>query len=383
MRRLTNEEFLNKLYSLKGNDYTPLEEYVNAKTPIKVRCNKCGDVFETRAENLYNGGCLKCGYEMMKNKQRKTDKQFKKEVCDLVGDEYTFIDKYVNNTTKLKVKHNKCEHCYEVTPRDFLSGRRCPNCKGKRISKSSRLSHEEFMEKLNEVLEDDYVVLNEYKNAKTKLKVKHLKCGRVYEVSPYKLLNGNRCSHCVFKELGEKNSKKHTDFIKELTELYGEEYEVLSEYINNRTKIKVKHNKCGFIYEVTPDAMLRGNGCPRCKQSKGELKITRLLEEYKIKFKPQYKFSDCVYKDKLPYDFAILDNNDKIVALIEYQGEQHYKPIDFFGGKDSFKEQVEKDNIKRDYAKSKNIPLIEIPFYTKDIKGVLINNTRINKLIPR
>ena len=60
--------------------------------------------------------------------------------------------------------------------------------------------------------------------------------------------------------------------------------------------------------------------------------------------------------------------------LIEYQGIQHFKPIDTFGGEERFKYQQEKDNIKRAFAKENNIKLIEIPYTYKtkeDIKKFL------------
>ena len=64
--------------------------------------------------------------------KRKTDAEFKKEVFDLVGSEYEFLDSYVNSYTKIKVKHNKCGHIYEVRPNLFLNnGSRCPYCCGK------------------------------------------------------------------------------------------------------------------------------------------------------------------------------------------------------------------------------------------------------------
>lgn len=62
--------------------------------------------------------------------KRKTDEQFKREAYDLVGDEYTFLDLYVNAHTKLRVKHNKCGNVYEIKPNDFLNGSRCSYCSG-------------------------------------------------------------------------------------------------------------------------------------------------------------------------------------------------------------------------------------------------------------
>lgn len=380
MRKLTNIEFLEKLHSLKGDDYTPIEEYKGARVRIKFKCNKCGDVFETTPDNIYNGGCIKCGYESMKKNQRKTNDYFLKEVFNLVGNEYTFIDKYVNNTTKLNVVHNTCNHKYAVTPRDFLRGSRCPNCKNKRISEGVRLTHDEYMRRLKNVAGDEYTVLNEYKNARTKIKIRHNRCGSEYEIYPSKLLSGNKCRQCVFKDMGLKMSKKHDEFIKEILDLFRDEFEIIGEYKNNKTKIDVKHNKCGYIYKVTPDALLRGNGCPKCKESKGEKMISKILKDNNISFERQYKFDDCKYKDKLIFDFALKDKG-VVIGLIEYQGIQHYKPVSIFGGEYSFRVQQIKDNIKRKYAKDNNIPLIEIPYYKEDICNFLINE--ISKSIPR
>lgn len=61
--------------------------------------------------------------------KRKTDEQFKQEVFDLVGNEYTFLDQYTNNQTKLRVKHIKCGNIYRVLPSNFLKGTRCPYCR--------------------------------------------------------------------------------------------------------------------------------------------------------------------------------------------------------------------------------------------------------------
>ncbi|OGS71541.1 MAG: hypothetical protein A3F91_08355 [Flavobacteria bacterium RIFCSPLOWO2_12_FULL_35_11] len=43
---------------------------------------------------------------------------------------------------------------------------------------------------------------------------------------------------------------------------------------------------------------------------------------------------------------------------IEYQGEQHYQPIDFFGGKESFKANKLRDERKKSIAKENNCHLI-------------------------
>ena len=67
----------------------------------------------------------------------------------------------------------------------------------------------------------------------------------------------------------------------------------------------------------------------------------------------------------LRFDFAILDSNNNIKYLLECQGEQHYKPVEKFGGVDGYEALLQNDELKRTYAKKHKIPLIEIPYKYK------------------
>ena len=64
---------------------------------------------------------------------KKTNKEFLNEVKELVRNEYTFLEDYVNNKIKILCRHNKCGNEYLVSPNRFLSGRRCPYCSGKKV----------------------------------------------------------------------------------------------------------------------------------------------------------------------------------------------------------------------------------------------------------
>lgn len=233
--------------------------------------------------------------------KRKTDAEFKKEVFDLVGSEYTFLDNYVNNHTKLRVKHNKCCRIYKVTPTYFFEGKRCPWCSIKA------------------------------------------------------------------------NKKTSEQFKQEVFDLVGNEYTFLDTYVDARTKLRVKHNKCGYIYKVKPTVFLNGSRCPCCNSPKGELIISKILDTLNISYEPQKTFEDLKDKSYLSYDFYIPDQN----ILIEYQGIQHYQSVDVFGGKSQFKIQQKHDKMKADYAKDHNYNLISIP-YTNDtlskIKKYLIKH---------
>lgn len=72
----------------------------------------------------------------------------------------------------------------------------------------------------------------------------------------------------------------------------------------------------------------------------------------------KYSFDDCIYKRKLRFDFYLPDYN----VCIEFQGLQHYIAVDYMGGDVDFQNRQIRDNIKKEYCKSNNIYLIEIPY---------------------
>ena len=125
---------------------------------------------------------------------------------------------------------------------------------------------------------------------------------------------------------------------------------------------------CGAVKDVSGHSMKSGNtiSCGCKKRSVGEMIIDQLLATNEITFKPEYIFTDLVSSrgGYVRFDFAILDTNGMPIRLIEFDGLQHYKPIDYFGGHDSFQNLKENDELKNQYALSHNIPLVRIP-YTK------------------
>lgn len=123
---------------------------------------------------------------------------------------------------------------------------------------------------------------------------------------------------------------------------------------------------CGNVVFFPTRYLLSMNvkSCGCESRSYGELEIRKQLKELSISFKEQYTFSDCLTENNRPirYDFALFDESENIICLIEYNGQQHYQAIDYFGGEEKFKQQQLRDNIKRNYCLNKNIPLIEIPY---------------------
>ena len=146
-------------------------------------------------------------------------------------------------------------------------------------------------------------------------------------------------------------------------------YTLLSEkYINNSTKLKMICPNGHVINSLTWNRFQQGDRCPKCKESKGEKEITKVLNDLNIDFKSQHKFDDCKFKKQLPFDFYIPQLN----IIIEYDGELHYMIKEHRGGFDGFVDRIIRDTIKTEYCKKNNIRLIRIPYWEfKNIEKIL------------
>lgn len=166
--------------------------------------------------------------------------------------------------------------------------------------------------------------------------------------------------------------KTTEQFKKEVYALVGDSHTVLSNYINSTTKVKMKHNVCGYEWMTEPGAFLHvGVTCPYCNLSSNEKEIANWLNKYEINYEIQYRFDDCKYKKPLPFDFAVFNDKDELILLIEYDGEQHFREVKFGGKNDTesiniFKETKIRDKIKDEYCKTNNYRLLRIPYFEFD-----------------
>ena len=129
-------------------------------------------------------------------------------------------------------------------------------------------------------------------------------------------------------------------------------------YTDAHHKVIINCPKHGDFSQL-PSAHVRGNGCSICSSSKGELRVLKYLDNKKIENTQQKTFDDCKYKSKLPFDFYLPKYN----TCIEYDGEQHYNPIEKWGGVKNLENIKLRDSIKTKYCSDNNITLIRIPYW--------------------
>ena len=229
-----------------------------------------------------------------------------------------------------------------------------------------RKTHEQYVDQLNRA-KPGYTLLTQYKSSRHKVTVRHEECGTIFNPLADNLLKRSGCPICARKAFGKHKRPSKEQFRELFKRVFGDEYTLLSDYVRSTEKVMVRHNKCNHNYEVLPgNAIHKGSGCPRCYSSKGEKLVERTLEELSVKFKKQHTFVDCVDRGRLKFDFAIIDDSNAVKALIEFDGEQHFKPKLAFGGVEEFRNTKRRDQIKDKYCEDSGIPLLRIPFFNVD-----------------
>ena len=267
---------------------------------------------------------------------------------------YLLSDTYKNNRDKLKVM---ClyGHKYMVNWDNFYNKKsRCPYCYGRYLTYEQVKSYIE--ETGSKLISDTYV------NAHTHLNVK-CKCGNIYPITWNNYKRGKRCPKCCH------NRKIDINYVKDFA--LNEGYEVLSsEYINAYERLAFRCNK-GHNFNIPWCYFQSGTRCLYCRNSKGEEKVAHFLNKSSIKNIPQHTFDDCFYNKKglLRFDFYLPELN----TIIEYDGKQHFEPVDFAGkgikwAEKQFIKCVERDKIKNQYCKDNSIKLIRIPYW--DINNI-------------
>lgn len=203
-------------------------------------------------------------------------------------------------------------------------------------------------------------------------------CGKEVSVTKKSLINGKTKSCGCYRS--EVTTKKNT--LDLTNKRYGKliALENTFELTKHRSYIWKCLCDCGNIcYHSAEELQSNKVGSCGCKLiSKGEYIIQSLLNDNNISFSREFTFPDLKNPKTnvaLRYDFALFENN-QLIKLIEFDGEQHFKDkSDFF--RDTLEEIQQRDVIKNNYALNKKIPLIRIPYW--ELENLTIEDLLSNK----
>ena len=151
---------------------------------------------------------------------------------------------------------------------------------------------------------------------------------------------------------------------------------VIEEFENDTKQRKwLCQCQCGNKTILTSHILMSGHtqscGCIRSESvSTWESLIDETLKSLGVSFEREKMFDDCRNVYPLRFDFYIPDIN----TCIEYDGEQHIAPIEYFGGEKAYITRVQNDQIKTNYCAENNINLIRISSKSKKEVIEIINN---------
>jgi len=278
--------------------------------------------------------------------------------------DYSLVD-YNNCMTKVKIIC-QIHGVFEQTPLNHLNGHICKKCSSYNVSVYQR-KDKEFFEKVSIKFGNKYdYSLVRYKNRKSKVRIICPTHGEFLSTPVNHLKVG-----CVKCSKSERRRVNKNIFIDKSVDSHRNRYDYSDvEYISDKIKVRIICPTHGYFLQKPNDHIL-GVGCPSCSCSKGELKILNYLSDNSIEFEPQKKFDGCLFINNLVFDFYLPSHN----ICIEFDGKQHFKPIDFFGGIPVYNETKIRDGIKDQYCIDKSIKLIRMPYYDSDnVYKILDNN---------
>lgn len=287
--------------------------------------------------------------------KRKTQEQFEKDVYERLGEDYKLLSPYPGSHGQVKMLHYPCGNEFLKNVHDIISkSSGCPYCNGAQPAKYNE-------QWVKEHTLAPYAYVKGYAGMKTKCWFYCSKCNTEFLQQPARLINQKiyGCNCCVTKK------KTHKEFLEELGEKCLAEYSVLDEYINIDTKIRFQHLKCGTIFDIDPYHFIfryKKIYCPICyyKKSKGEIVIAKFLTEHNILFHKEFVFPNLLNSR---FDFYL----PQYQIAIEYDGEQHFKAIEPWGGEEQLINTQNRDEIKNQYCIDNNIKLFRIPYYDFDL----------------
>ena len=363
----------------------------NSSIVVTNKCDHCGKehdvIFDNYTDAMLKFGevvCQSCSAirranETLKARQEKMYAQIS-EFCKLHN--YTLITKkeeLVNsqsNVVYICPIHGEC--ITKVT--SIQQGKQCYKCSRalalKKKNETTLKQRQEtlYANALNACIKMGYELISKKEDITNNRTYIVYKCPihGLQKMRVSNLINGRSCPECNLEAKSELYRLSPDEVERRITNLGGKLLNK-QDYINcTERNLIIECAYCGtpFITSLVLFTQHGGQMCPNCKdtESIGERKIRIYLESNNIIFEQEKWFSDCRDIKPLPFDFYLPDYN----AVIEFDGEQHYKQGHFTHSRLSYTQAH--DAIKNEYCKNNNIKLIRIPYWDMNNIEIILNN---------
>ena len=360
--QLTTEIFIERAKKVHGNkyDYSKVN-YVNSSIKVCIICPIHGEFWQNPASHLSGRGCPKCANEKKGSYHISNTKEFIDKAKKIYGDRFDYSKvNYVNSKTKV------CIICpihgeFWQEAHSHLSGRGCNLCSKPVYDTRS------FIAEAKKIYGNKYDYSKaQYVDAKTKVCIICPKHGEFW-VTPNNHLARKGCYHCGREVSAKKQSLSTQQFIDKAREVHGDKYDYSKvSYTNNHTEVCIICKEHGEFWQK-PNHHLRGQGCPKCSESKLETMVRVMLEENNIEYIQECGYDMFKWLKKQRFDFYLPKYN----IAIECQGEQHYFPVSFgclseSAVRERFKNIIKYDKRKKEGCEKNGIKLLY--FTTENLK---------------
>lgn len=289
-KKKTQEQFEKEIHE-KYPQIQIRGKYNGSNERVNVHCNIDEYDWNAYPNNLLTYGCPCCNGRVI------TTQSFKNEIAKL-HPEVEIIGEWNGIDTPISCRCKECNFEWNYKPHSIRTTG-CPRCNG---SVTRKWTHEEYVEKINELFDGNIVVLGHYKNMNTKILHKCNKHNYEYMMNPIHALRRQGCKLCGYEITSEKRTKPLDVFLKQLHEKRGNEYSYISGYINSSTNATFRHNMADGTYHdfvMTPNSMISSKyNCPCCSgyqvyKGYNDFNTKRPeLEQYLVDYQDGYKYTE-------------------------------------------------------------------------------------------
>jgi len=364
-KKISPAAFMERAHFLHDNKYTyDISNYKNTRSKIRIICPDHGEFFQSVNSHLKGHGCTFCRNMKFSILYASNTESFIKKAIKIHGE-----GKYDYSRVNYKSADDKvCIICpihgeFYQESNKHLRGSGCKKC----AVNNQTTTVKEFIEKANRIHglgRYDYSRIKSLKNNKEKICIICPKHGEFWQTSGAHTL-GTGCRRCASEKLSQDRAMPQEEFINRANKFHKNRFDYSKiNYINSITKVCIICPIHGEFYQ-NPHTHLRTRGCPQCKYSLGERAIIDWFNKQGIEFEHFYKFPDLVSSNGNPLEF---DFRTKYARhLIEFDGEQHYRPVRFNSISEEralkqFKKVQYYDSLKNQYCIKNNIPLLRISY---------------------
>lgn len=272
MKKIDLEGARVRIYNINQDIELVSTTYINSRTPLKLRCKICGNVWEQSLKDI--GKNYKCG--ACRNK----DGNFQifdidkiKERASKTSPGITVIsDVYIHAKVPLICSCDKCGHVFEKSFRAIRDGVKCPKClKKERVftKKRARTSNltKEIVESRLEAVSDKIIInLDGFINSSSKIECECKLCGTKWRTTMYVLEGNHGCPKCAKISSGDK-CRYTINIIRDMLSELTDKVIILSDnYVNSSSELNCQCQVCGNTFMTDWSRLRQNQNCPECSR---------------------------------------------------------------------------------------------------------------------